>query len=256
MATERREDYTISESYELPSKGLIYDAKVNPRVELRSMTARDEMKRLNPSSTPLKLLADIIEGCMLEKPAVHVYDMAIGDYEYLLHKLRTVTYGANYPVTLICPNCGETVETSVDLGSLELKPFDKDEFDSLRNISLPASGKRVTLNFQTPKIMDDIDLKAKELKRQRKSSDINLDVYAQLLYAIKSVDDKPFNSTDLDYLLEEISARDLNKIRKSIDKLNAYLGLDNSFTVACPKCGEDISTFFRFGPEFFGPDDD
>jgi hypothetical protein len=90
---ERLTDYTIMEGYELPSKGKIYSDSVNPHVELRSMTARDEMKRLSPSSTPLKTLADIIEGCCIEKPKVHVYDMALGDYEFLLHKLRIVTYG-------------------------------------------------------------------------------------------------------------------------------------------------------------------
>ena len=67
---ERQSDYTIMEGYELPSKGKIYTEKVNPHVELRSMTARDEMKRLSPSSTPLKTLADIIEGCCIEQPAI------------------------------------------------------------------------------------------------------------------------------------------------------------------------------------------
>ena len=61
--TNRQTDYTIMEGYELPSKGKIYSENVNPHIELRSMTGRDEMKRLSPSSTPLKTLADIIEDC-------------------------------------------------------------------------------------------------------------------------------------------------------------------------------------------------
>ena len=68
----RQTNYTIAEGYELPSKGKIYSVAVNPHVELRSMSARDEMKRLSPSSTQFKKLADIIEGCMIEKPAIHV----------------------------------------------------------------------------------------------------------------------------------------------------------------------------------------
>ena len=72
---ERQTNYTIMEGYTLPSEGKIYEAKVDPHVELRSMTARDEMKRLSPSSTPLKTLADIIEGCLIEKPAIPVYDL-------------------------------------------------------------------------------------------------------------------------------------------------------------------------------------
>ena len=49
MAEERQTNYTIAESLELPSGGKIYSKAVNPRVELRSMTTRDEMKRCNPS---------------------------------------------------------------------------------------------------------------------------------------------------------------------------------------------------------------
>ena len=44
---ERNTNYTIAEGYRLPSEGLIYDVAVNPEIELRSMSARDEMKRLN-----------------------------------------------------------------------------------------------------------------------------------------------------------------------------------------------------------------
>ena len=65
MTDEKQTNYTLMEGYELPSKGKIYDEPVNAHIELRSMTARDEMKRLAPSTTPLKTLADIIEGCML-----------------------------------------------------------------------------------------------------------------------------------------------------------------------------------------------
>ena len=47
MAEERQTKYTIAEGYELPSKGKIYSVPVNSHVELRSMSARDEMKRLS-----------------------------------------------------------------------------------------------------------------------------------------------------------------------------------------------------------------
>jgi hypothetical protein len=122
---ERQTNFTIMEGHELPSKGLIYDKKVNPHVELRSMTAKEEMQRLAVTSAPLKNLADIIESCMLEKPAVHVYDMAIGDYEFLLHRLRVVTYGNKYKITVGCPHCGHLTETELNLDALEIQEFDQ-----------------------------------------------------------------------------------------------------------------------------------
>ena len=60
---------TIFESFTLPSKGLIYNKEIDPHVTLRSMTTMEEMKRLSPSDTPYKVMSDIIEACMQEKPA-------------------------------------------------------------------------------------------------------------------------------------------------------------------------------------------
>ena len=132
MAEERQFRYTIAEGYELPSKGKIYDVKVDPQVELRSMTARDEMKRLSPSSSQFKKLADIIEGCMIEKPKVKVYDMALGDYEFLLHKLRIVTYGPEYKLAVGCPHCGNTFEAITNLEQLQILEFNEEKFRELQ----------------------------------------------------------------------------------------------------------------------------
>ena len=124
---ERQTKYTIGEGLDLPSKGQIYPNFAPAQVELRSMTARDEMKRLSPSTTQFKNLAEIIEGCMIEKYPVHVYDMALGDYEYLLHRLRIVTYGDEYKIAVKCSNCGEIVETTAHLDELKVVEFDENK---------------------------------------------------------------------------------------------------------------------------------
>ena len=250
---ERNENYTIAEGYRLPSGGLIYDVAVNPEVELRSMSARDEMKRLNPSATPFKTLADIIEGCMLTKPTIHVYDMALGDYEYLLHKLRIVTYGSKYKLDLVCPECGEIVETEADLETLELKEFDIDKFNSYRTFMLPKSGKEVMLKFQTPHMLDMIDAKAKELKRKFKLAEINFEVFSVLTNVIDTVDGKKLSQVELETFINNLPALDMNKIMQNLDALNTSIGLNNELYVTCGKCGSEVKTFFRFGTEFFRP---
>ncbi len=250
---ERNTNYTIMEGYELPSSGKIYETKVDPHVELRSMTARDEMKRLSPSSTPLKTLADIIEDCFIEKPAIHVYDMCLGDYEFLLHKLRIVTYGEDYKVTLKCPDCGEIVETIAKLGDIELKPFDEEEIEKYRTFALPRSGKTVTLKFNTPRMTEEMEVKVKEMKRKYKTATIDFDTLVKLLCAIDYVDGEKKPEHELENFITKLPALDLQKLLNNIDKLNTLIGLENILYVTCPKCGEEITSFFRFGPEFFRP---
>ena len=250
---ERQTNYTIMEGYELPSKGKIYSETVDPHIELRSMTARDEMRRLSPSSTPLKTLADIIEDCCVEKPGVHVYDMSLGDYEFLLHKLRIVTYGEDYKVSLRCPECGETIETIAKLGQLNIKEFDEEEVKNLQTFSLPKSGRIVTLNFLSPRMTEEMEVKVKDMKRRYKNATIDFETLVKLLTNIDLVDGDKKSEHDLETIITNLPAMDLQKILNNIEKLNQQIGLDNILYLTCPKCGEEVTTFFRFGPEFFRP---
>lgn len=250
---DRQTNYTIAEGVELPSKGLIYDKKIEPHIELRSLSGRDELKRQSPSSMPLKILADIIEGCMLEKPPIHVYDMCIGDYEYLLHRLRVTTYGNEYKMTVQCPHCGEYVDALADLDTLDVLEFDPAEYEELRNLTLPKSGKLVTLKIHTPRILDEIELKTKEMRRKYKDADIDFNTLATLMATIDTVDGVKLSVVDLEKFINKLPAADMIKILNTKDKLNSLIGLDASIIVDCPRCGEPISTFFRFGQEFFRP---
>ena len=249
----RQTDYTIMEGYELPSKGKIYSENVNPHIELRSMTARDEMKRLSPSSTPLKTLADIIEDCCIEKPKIHVYDMSLGDYEFLLHKLRIVTYGEDYKVTLRCVECGEMIETVAKLDQLNIKEFDEEQVRDIQTFTLPVSARTVTLNFLTPRRVEEMEVKTKDMKRKYKAATIDFETLVRVMSNVDLIDGDKKNEHELENIITNLPARDLQKILNNIDKLNQQIGLDNVLYLTCPKCGEEITTFFRFGPEFFRP---
>lgn len=253
MIEERQNNYTVSEGVTLPSKGLIYDKTVNPNVELRGMTGRDELKRSSPSNTPLKTLADIIEGCMIEKPAIHVYDMCLGDYEYLLHRLRVISYGADYKMSVVCPFCGEEVETSANLDTLDVKEFDMSQVEEAQLVTLPKSQKMVKLKIHTPRILDEIELKTKEFKRKYKDAEMDFTDLVTLVTTIDTVDGIKLNSMDLENFILKLPAVDMLKLLRAKDKLNSIIGLDSKMYVTCSSCKEDILTFFRFGAEFFRP---
>lgn len=248
------QEYTISEEYELPSKGLIYKNKnVSATGHLRSMTTRDEMKRQARSETPYKKVALLIEDCMIEKPAVSVYDMALGDYEYLLHRLRVVTYGPEYKVEQICPLCGGVINTSINLDDLKVFDFDKEKFEEATTLTLPRSKKRITLRYQTPRMLDDIELKVKDFKRKNKATGIDMSLMFTLKALIETVEGQALDSSALETFIGNLPAADFNYILQKSAQLNNMIGLDTEVNVTCTECGEDIPTRFRFGPEFFRP---
>lgn len=250
---ERQTNYTIGECFDLPSHGLIYGEKFPSKVELRSMTARDEMKRLSPSSTQFKTLADIIDGCLIEKLPIHVYDLALGDYEFLLHKLRIVTYGDEYKMTVKCPFCGEYIDAIAHLEELDVKEFDSQEFEAAHKILLPRSGSTVTLNFQTPRMLDENESRVKDLKRRFRAAEVDFGLMTTLISAIDTVDGTHMDPIQAETFINRLPALDMTKILNSIEVLNKTVGIDNLLIINCNKCGGEVPTSFRFGSEFFRP---
>ena len=249
------QNYTIAEIFELPSKGLVYGSEFDPHVKLKSMTIRDEMKRTSQNATPHRNLCDIIDGCLLTKLPLSCYDLCVGDYEYLLHKLRVVTYGPEYKMVVGCPHCTNVYEATVNLDDLKVKEFKMEDLQKTLNFTLPVCKKQISLKLQTPRILDSIDAKVKEMKKKNKI-DYDPTALITLQETIDLVDGIKLSYIELENFINQLGAKDANFILNNITKSTAFIGLDTSLDVTCTSCGGDIKTFFRFGTEFFRPSND
>lgn len=247
------ENYTLHETFTLPSKGLIYGGAVSPKVTLRSMTTADEMKRLSPSELPYKSMCEIIDDCMVgEKPGISAYDMCIGDYQFLLHKLRIVTYGPEYKMMVSCPFCGEVTEATVNLDDLIVHEYEDDVVD-LMKFDLPVSKKIIELRLQTPRILDSITSRKKEMQKKSKDISARYDYLLTLTSLIKTVDGQSMTPAQLENFVLNLNMRDVNFLLQKADKLNQKVGLDTSVVAKCSNCGNELVSTFRITGEFFGP---
>lgn len=243
---------SINETFTLPSKGLVYDKPIDPQVTLRSMTTLEEMKRLSQTDTPYKIMADIIEDCMKEKPKIHVYDMCLGDYEFLLHKLRIVTYGSSYTMTVTCPNCGKVEDTEIDLDSISIMEYEDSYLDDV-NITLPVTNKIIELKYQTPRDLDMIVYKKKEMQKKAKSN-VDFSLLYSVMSLIKKVDGQTIDPLAKEEFVKKLSMKDVNYILAKATELNRKVGLDNLVTTKCGQCGYEIVAPFRLNGSFFRPE--
>lgn len=252
---ETTTNYTIAEEFVLPSGGKVYDQQFDPHIKLKSMTIRDEMKRTSNNSTAHRNLCEIIDGCLLTKLPYSCYDLCVGDYEYLLHKLRVVTYGPDYKMIVGCPHCENIYEAIVNLDDLKTKEFDLKDLNECLHFTLPVSKKTIELRLQTPRILDTIETKVKEMKSKDK---ITYDPTAlvTLQQCISLVDGVKLSYVELENFINQLGARDANFILNKIAKATSMIGLDTKLDVTCSSCGGDIKTYFRFGSEFFRPTND
>lgn len=247
-------DYSIAENYELPSEGKIYDTEVSPKVKIRSMTTQEEMKRLAPSDKAYKNICEIIDDCLVEKPGISCYDMHLGDYQYLLHKMRVVTYGPEYTVMSSCPYCGSINKATINLDEIQVFEYDDKKVKELMEFDLPKTKKHIKLRMQTPRILDEIQERAKELKR--KSSDVQGD--PAFLFSIElmidEIDGKKPNPLNITEFVRSLPMMDTNCIVQHCEKLNESVGLDTLLDNTCDVCGLDYKNRFRTDSKFFRPD--
>ena len=246
--------HTIEEYFELPSKGLIYDRPINPQIKLRSMTAQDEMIRLAPSDNKYKVLCDLIESCIVgDKPEISVYDMCLGDYTYLLHALRITTYGVEYPMVTSCLYCDYAFTTVTKLDELAIREWN-DEILNRFKVELPTSKKVVELKYQTPRMLDEIDARVKQVRKQ--SPDIPEDfetTVQKIVFCVKSIDGKRANPVELEAKVRKMKMADFNVLSQTIDLLNESLGPVALVQHECPNCHNEIISLFRYSSEFFRP---
>lgn len=246
-------DYTIAEYYTLPSLGKLYPVEVNPKVKIRSMTTQEEMKRLSPSDRAYKNICDIIDDCLVEKPGISSYDMHLGDFQFLLHKMRIVTYGPDYELASTCPHCGSVMNGKVNLEDIRVFEYD-DEIKKYFEFDLPRSKRHIKLRMQTPRILDDIQERAKEMRRRRPDMIGDPAFLLSIELMIEEIDGQKPNPLNLPDFVKSLPMMDTNYIVKHCEKINELVGLDTMLDNTCEVCGLDYKTRFRTNNRFFGPD--
>lgn len=245
------QEYTIAEDFTLPSEGKIYSKNVNPNFKIRSMTVEEEMKRLGHSDLPYKNMCEILDDCMIQSPGISTYDMCIGDYQFVLHKARIVTYGTEYETTSVCPVCGAVEKDVFNLDDLTVKTYTEDVLKDL-SFELPRTKKLCTITFMTPRILDNIVARQKEAKKKNPSVK-DLSMIYTLEALIKTIDGEELLPFNKETFVRKLNMMDANAILQHSDKFNEGIGLDTTVFYTCGQCGSGYPSTFRITSEFFRP---
>ena len=248
------ENYTIAEDFVLPSHGKIYlDKQVDENVRLRSMTTLDEMKRLRPNERQYKNMSEVIDSCIVNKIGISSYDMCIADYQFLLHKLRIVTYGNEYPLRCTCPYCYTSQDEKIDLDDLEYKEYSEEVLE-YNDFTLPVTGKHIELRTQTPRLLDDITVASNAEKKRNRGDQSGSALLYTLKFLIKTVDGEKLDPISMEDFLKALPMKDTNFIMRQAEKQLDTMGLVSDLTIVCNTCGLTYTSPFRVTSEFFRPE--
>lgn len=242
----------IAETFTLPSKGLIYDEEVNPEVTLSSMKTKHEMLRLSATEDSQKIMSSIIDDCIVNDIGISSYDLCLGDFQFLMYKLRVVTFGPEYEFGTVCPYCGFENTVSVNLDEMEVKEFDNSLLDAL-TFKLPKSGNEITLTLQTPRIIDKNQKLAKEYKKRHKGSNENAIYLYTIVSSIAYIDGEVPDRIMLEEWVRDLPLADTNALVNRIDEINAKIGIDLGMEDNCALCKNKFKFPFRITSSFFRP---
>jgi hypothetical protein len=218
-------------------------------VELAMMTGADEyfLAGLDAQACAATLITELLACCVRRVGSITAITPAllrallIGDRDYLLVKLRELTFGGQVDCVLTCPQpaCGEKIDISFNLGDLgyESKPLDSCYF----TVRLPrdegeeAQQDESVIEFRLPTGEDQEALAG--LFRQ------NPEAAADELFA-RCVRPGAAHAATAVALPAEA--------RRTVEQAIQQLALDVEIEIAtvCPECGATVKTPLDFATHF------
>ena len=151
-----------------------------------------------------------------------------------------------------CPVCKNINEVTVSLDELEVLAYDE-SITSMFKITLPKTKKVIEMRMQTPRMLDEIDSRKKEMKKRTKDKTSRYDYILTLESIIRTVDGVTYSPAQLEAFILKLPLADANYLLQKADKLNQKVGVETTVTVDCPDCGNSVVVPFLITSEFFGP---
>jgi hypothetical protein len=226
------------------------EGKTHRAVVLRKMTGKEEAiladRRFQRNGG--KLVTELLHSCLVQLGDLKkngsdtIEDLYSADRNYLLLKLRSITFGSAMPARYTCPSCGEATQVDEDLEDLPVRALSEGE--SLEEITLELEDGYVdkdgqvhrSVRMRLPTGADEAAVAAQ--MRQNASLGKN----ALLSRCLISLGDLPRHRVEAigPKILSELTLTDRRMIDRALNE--SAPGVEMVRHVDCPGCGQTFKT--------------
>lgn len=246
---------SMSEIYQLPSKGILYPQYgegYNGEVTVRSMTTFEEKNRLG-SQGFWKTMTGILDAVTIAPEGFDSESLTQFDFYYLMYKMRTVSYGPTYKVSLTCPHCGKTMTSEVNLDDIPVTYLPDDFKEPFEIGPLPRSGD--TLGCRFLRVHDSVvnERKAKEILRDYPDYIGDPEYILTRASQIVSINGEETSAPQAKLYVENMLAMDSAYLSQAYNKIVDGYGMNTLCHDVCKSCGEEFEFALPFNSEFFRP---
>lgn len=242
----------VSENYVLPSKGLLYGDNFGEEVTIRSMTTFEEKMRLG-SQGFWKTMGSILDAVIVSPEIYETRAMTLFDFYFLMYKMRAVSYGPIYKVTVKCPRCGKKEICRVNLDDLGVTYLKEDFKEPFEIGPLPRSQSKLGCRFLRVQDYINNEKRAKEILER------SPDYVGDPLYILNkasqivTIDGEEVTPVEAEMFVENMQAMDSAYFSQMYDHIVGDVGMDTVCTDVCSSCGEEMKFNLPMNSEFFRP---
>lgn len=242
----------VTENYTLPSRGILYGKDFPSEVTIRSMTTFEEKARLGNQGF-YKTMCNMIDTVVTSPDNFDTKQMTLFDFYYLMYKMRTVSYGNIYNVSVTCPKCGKTTVCKVDLDKLEVTELPENFVEPFTIGPLPRSGD--TLECRFLRVSDAItnDKKAQDILKKSPEYVGDPNYILTRCSQIVTINGEERLPYDIETYVEDMDAMDSAYFTQAYDKIVNEFGMNTDCFDVCSSCGEELEFGLPFSAEFFRP---
>lgn len=221
---------------DLPSNGACYErfGVVNSKVRMSPLTLEEEINfasELESGGSLFSFIHNILKSKI--KGIVDVRMLTIPDRNYLLFKLREISFGNEYPIEHNCPKCKHINKILLDLSSV---PVNRGNLDSLYgNFTLPDAN--IECKYRVIVFGDE------EFLSNQKDFLTNIHKF------IVELDGKKQDPKIVYEVLKNLHNVDLQELLRKI-MFSSY-GLESNYKYNCKKCENENKTQIALNEHFF-----
>ena len=216
---------------ELPSRGKAY-VESNGFVQIRPFTYKEEkrLRSIKKTSQATKVIRQLVTDCV---EGLDYDSMTLEDKNYILFKLRQISYGDDYTITSPCQHCEADNQLIVEISKVPVN-YAPDDYHEPFLITLPDSEQPVA--FITPRCNDEHLI--------NDFGDITENLWRWCISVGKYKDERIKQE-----FFKQTTVRDIAFFREEL--LKSRYGMKNEVVFECQSCGEDNESALPFNENFF-----
>ena len=102
-------------------------------------------------------------------------------------------------------------------------------------------------------MLDEISMRVDEFNKKNPNVEFDYKDMIELQCVIDTVDGQKLSFSELETFVDRLPAKDSLTIQNAVNKVNNMVGIDTKIEFKCSRCGGEVLSYFRIGPEFYRP---